>query len=132
MLPPVQRHSDGSDSIGMPETPLARLVDAALIKSGETLESVSRRSGIPVSSLNAYRRGQITGERTSPARLEQLALALGLNMENLAEAVGVAMTKSDEMTMMKLFRRLPSNADKAQAVETLRVHVKYARARRRP
>ena len=95
------------------------------------MESVARKAKIPVSTVSAYRTGRISGERAHRDRLSRLALALGLNVEDVLEAAGAASGEPDEQALIKLFRRLPPGPDRAQAVETLRVHVRFARERKR-
>ena len=124
--------AEQAGSVGVPETPLSRLVQAAFEDHpGWTLESVARKAKIPVSTVSAYRTGRISGERAHRDRLSRLALALGLNVEDVLEAAGAASGEPDEQALIKLFRRLPPGPDRAQAVETLRVHVRFARERKR-
>jgi len=120
----------GAGSGDVPQTPLSLLVTAALEEQGLTLDAVARRSGIPMSTVAAYKLGNITGERADPKRLTALATALGIPVEDVLEAAGAASDAGDEATLVKLFRRLPPE-DRAQAVESLRVHVRFARQRRR-
>lgn len=124
--------ADGAPSVDVPETPLARLVQAAFADHPEwTLDTIARKSGLPLSTVSAYRSGQITGERASRDRLSRLAVAIGLPVEDVLEAAGASANADDEATLLKLFRRLPSGSDRAQAVEALRVHVRFARERKR-
>lgn len=133
--PPGDAHRRGTNeapSVDVPETPLARLVQAAFAAHPEwTLDSIARKADIPVSTVSAYRTGQITGERAHRDRLSRLAVALGLQVEDVLEAAGASSNADDEQTLIKLFRRLPTGPDRAQAVEALRVHVRFARERKR-
>lgn len=119
-------------SVGVPETPLSRLVQAAFDDHPEwTLDTVARKADLPISTVGAYKTGQVSGERANRDRLSRLAVALGLPVEDVLEAAGASANADDEQTLIKLFRRLPSGSDRAQAVEALRVHVRYARERKR-
>lgn len=123
---------DEATSVDVPQrTPLALLVEATMEERGYTLGALARRSGLSQSTVGAYKTGQITGERSSRDRLTKLATGLGLPIEDVLEAAGASADASDEATLLKLFRRLPTATDRAQAVESLRVHVRFARQRPR-
>lgn len=132
---PRRRAPQGAEraetSVDVPQTPLSLLVTAAMEEQNLTLDAVARRSGIPMSTVAAYKVGNITGERSNRARLTALATALSIPVEDVLEAAGAAHGAGDEATLIKLFRRLPTPQDREQAVEAMRVHVRYARARRR-
>lgn len=126
------RRANEAPSVDVPETPLSRLIQAAFNDHPEwTLDMVARKSGLKLSTVGAYRTGQISGERASRDRLSRLAVALGLPVEDVLEAAGASSNADDEATLIKLFRRLPTGPDRAQAVEALRVHVRFARERSR-
>lgn len=132
--PQPQRPPSGeqAESVDVPETPLSRLVEAAFDEHPQwTLETVARKAGIPVSTVGAYRSGRISGERANRDRLSRLAVALGLPVEDVLEAAGASGHADDEQALIKLFRRLPPGPDRTQAVEALRVHVRFARERKR-
>lgn len=127
----TSEHAAASDLMAESGTPLARLIDTAMRAHGYTLKEVARRSGVKQSTVGAYKTGRITGQRANRERLVAVATALDLNVETVLAAAGAPVNASDEATLLKLFRRLPTPEDRVQAVETLRIHARLARERSR-
>lgn len=94
-----------------------------------TLDTIARRSGLSIGTVGNYHSGLTTGERPRPETLRKLAQGLGIPVEDLFEAAGIGVQA--RQMMVRLFEQLPTDADREQALATLRAHVTATRRRQR-
>ncbi len=102
-------------------------------------EQVARRSAaeerdrIAPSTVGAYKIGKRRVARPRVETLRKLARGLGVPPERLFAAAGLlepeARPGADERLLVELYRRLPTKADREQALDTLRAHVRSASRR---
>lgn len=114
----------------MGDSGLTRLVRAVIAERDMTLDAVARRAGLPLSTVGAYHSGAISGARPREETLRKLAVGLGIPAADLLEAAGIGV--EDDRAMLVLFRQLPTDADRKQALTTLRAHVTATRSRHLP
>lgn len=103
--------------------PLPAYVRSVMADKGLTIEAVARRAGMPMQTVGTYHSGRASGARARRDTLRKLAVGLGVPVDDLLAVAGLY-SSTDEQAMIRLFRQLPTEADRRQAVLTLRAHVR--------